>query len=249
MPTSLSPYPNLEQLRKQAKDLRKAHGSGAPEAAARLQAYVARFSECEIEPILEAELALRDAQHVIAREHGFGSWQDLLAAVRQQPPEPRQLLVEAVSYTEDELLPVELLQVEILARPDGSSTACVILRSADDRILPMTIGAPEGLSLASCLKQEIFPRPLTHDLFTACVEALQGEVTAVVIHAIEETTYLAHVILQVAGQRKIIDARPSDSLNLAARRRAPIYATPSLMERAGRHISELAAIVEAMTRG
>ena len=31
-----------------------------------------------------------------------------------EPPEPRQLLVEAVSYTEDELLPVELLQVEIL---------------------------------------------------------------------------------------------------------------------------------------
>ena len=56
--------PNLEQYKKQAKDLLKALQAGAPGALARMRKH-RRGS---------ARLTLADAQFVIAREHGFDSW-------------------------------------------------------------------------------------------------------------------------------------------------------------------------------
>src|SRR5712691_4292232 len=59
----LPPRPNLEQYKKQAKDLVKAHKSGDPEAIRRIKKYHPR-----------SRFALADAQFVIAREYGFESW-------------------------------------------------------------------------------------------------------------------------------------------------------------------------------
>jgi len=60
----LPAHPNLEQYKKQAKDLLKASKAGAPEALARMRRHQAR----------SAKLTLAGAQFVIAREHGFESW-------------------------------------------------------------------------------------------------------------------------------------------------------------------------------
>jgi ankyrin repeat protein len=72
MSTSLPAAPSLEQLRKQAKDLLRAHRAGDPEARARVQAHGPK------EP-----LKLTGAQLVIAREHGFASWPRLRAYVER----------------------------------------------------------------------------------------------------------------------------------------------------------------------
>ena len=69
---SLPPAPSLEQLRKQAKELLRAHRAGEPQAAARVAAHDAG------EP-----LKLTGAQHVVAREHGFPSWPRLKAYVER----------------------------------------------------------------------------------------------------------------------------------------------------------------------
>ena len=60
----LPAHPNLDQYKKQAKDLLKASKAGAPEALARMRKHQPR----------SAKLTLADAQFVIAREHGFDSW-------------------------------------------------------------------------------------------------------------------------------------------------------------------------------
>jgi hypothetical protein len=60
----LPAHPNLEQYKKQAKDLLKALKAGALEALARMRKHRRR----------SARLTLADAQFVIAREHGFDSW-------------------------------------------------------------------------------------------------------------------------------------------------------------------------------
>jgi len=60
----LPAHPNLEQYKKQAKDLLKAWKAGAPEALARMRKH----------PPRSAKLTLAGAQFVIAREHGFDSW-------------------------------------------------------------------------------------------------------------------------------------------------------------------------------
>jgi ankyrin repeat protein len=60
----LPAHPNLEQYRKQAKDLLKACKAGEREALRRIQAHHPR----------DAKLTLAAAQFAIAREHGFDSW-------------------------------------------------------------------------------------------------------------------------------------------------------------------------------
>ncbi len=69
MPKQLPSSPNLEQLKKQAKDLLKAYRSGAQNARERFIEYHPRF--------LKPDTALADAQLVIAREYGFTSWAGL----------------------------------------------------------------------------------------------------------------------------------------------------------------------------
>jgi ankyrin repeat protein len=68
--SSLPSAPSLEQLRKQAKDLLRAHHAGEPDAVARVAAHHPRPGE---------PLQLTGAQLVIAREHGFSSWPKLRA--------------------------------------------------------------------------------------------------------------------------------------------------------------------------
>lgn len=69
----LPAQPNLEQLRKQAKELLEQCRAGDPTAAAE-----ARQFEWRIPP---ADLALHDAQRVLARAYGFESWTKLKAFV------------------------------------------------------------------------------------------------------------------------------------------------------------------------
>jgi hypothetical protein len=67
---------SLDQLRAQAKELRRACSGGNPAALIRVRAVRADAGP---------DIPLRDAQLVIAREYGFDGWRDLAAAaVRQQ---------------------------------------------------------------------------------------------------------------------------------------------------------------------
>ncbi len=240
MSTSLSTFPKLEQLKKQAKDLRKAHDAGSAEAASRLRAYVRRLSDLDDDEILKTNLILRDAQHVVAREHGFSGWQDLLGGLEAKDARtPRSLVEESADYADDELLPVQIMQAEVLERSNGSKSAAVVLRGETDRIIVIVISEEAGQSLSMLMRGQRVPRPLTYDLFTACLALLKGTVCTVVIHSLSEGVFLAHVMLDVEGKRVCLDARPSDCLNLAARQSAPIYVTPALMKEAGRPMSDL----------
>lgn len=77
---------DLGQLRQQAKELRRAYAGGSPAAIERVAA--ARPSAAGAPA---GDLQLRDAQLVIAREHGFDGWRDLAAAVVAQQSSGRDL--------------------------------------------------------------------------------------------------------------------------------------------------------------
>jgi ankyrin repeat protein len=72
----LPAHPNLEQLKKQAKSLLAAAKARDMEALQRFAALPA-FASRPVEAIADVDLALHDAQSVIAREHGFASWNAL----------------------------------------------------------------------------------------------------------------------------------------------------------------------------
>jgi Ankyrin repeats (3 copies) len=75
---ALSPRINLEQSRKQAKDLVKAFKAGDPESLDRIRWNHPRFRGLTDVEIQKRAFALADAQHVIARLHYFDSWPRLL---------------------------------------------------------------------------------------------------------------------------------------------------------------------------
>jgi hypothetical protein len=70
MPRTLSPRPDIRQLRRQAKELLRQALAG--EASA-----VARIHQVGRQP------SLASAQLALAREHGFGSWPALRRAVSE----------------------------------------------------------------------------------------------------------------------------------------------------------------------
>jgi ankyrin repeat protein len=75
-PSALPDRPNLEQLKKQAKSLLHAAKANDPAARRRFTVLPALAQKPDAE-LAAADLALHDAQSVIARELGFASWNAL----------------------------------------------------------------------------------------------------------------------------------------------------------------------------
>lgn len=69
---TLPDHPNLEQYKKQAKELRRGAVAGTAAAIERIRRHHPRFLEAGSDSL--RALSLTDAQLVLAREHGFQSW-------------------------------------------------------------------------------------------------------------------------------------------------------------------------------
>lgn len=80
--TQLPGRPNLDQLKRQAKDLLRGARGGDAAALARFRILPA-FSHATDAELSAAALALHDAQSVIAREHDFDSWNALREHVEE----------------------------------------------------------------------------------------------------------------------------------------------------------------------
>ena len=100
MSKSLPSRPSLEQLKHQAKDLRKQFVAGEPAALQRVR----QFHPEPAKPLSpsdgarEKSFRLHDAQWVIAREYGFASWAKLkehVESILLETGEPMELLKQA----------------------------------------------------------------------------------------------------------------------------------------------------------
>lgn len=126
-----------------------------------------------------------------------------------------------------------MLEVTVasLGLDKSSSTPVVILKEKDgERLLPIWIGPGEASAIAMELAGIHFARPLTHDLFTAVVRGLGSSLVRVLITKVVDNTYFASLVFHHDGEFISIDSRPSDSIALALRADAPIYAEEELLE-------------------
>lgn len=112
--------------------------------------------------------------------------------------------------------------VRVAGTPDGPVGVLVLGVEKQEDVLPIFIGLEEATSIAHGLEAEDIGRPLTHDLLLDVMEELGGRIDQVVVRAIEDGTYYADVHIETPRDMTIVDARPSDSLALAARTNAPI---------------------------
>jgi hypothetical protein len=107
----------------------------------------------------------------------------------------------------------------------------VVLREDEgDRILPIWIGPGEAMAIKRLIAEEPFPRPLTHDLIALIVEGLKAKVARVVIHDLKESTFFATIIVEREQSVLSVDARPSDSIAVALRTKAPLFANEALLQ-------------------
>ncbi len=123
------------------------------------------------------------------------------------------------------------VSVKSLALDRTSNTPVVILKEVGtERILPIWIGPGEASAIAMQLGGVAFQRPLTHDLLVSIVGGMGGTLQRVVITRVENSTYFAELIIDRDGEVISVDARPSDSIAIALRMKARIFADDSLLE-------------------
>jgi bifunctional DNase/RNase len=100
----------------------------------------------------------------------------------------------------------------------------VLLREKDgERVLPVWIGQFEANGIAVRLQGFDTVRPLTHDFMWTAMSLFGVEIERVVITRHECEVFYAAVEARRDGQAEVIDARPSDALNVALRAGAPVF--------------------------
>ncbi len=102
--------PNLEQYKKRAKELHKAHGAGDAAAAERIARHLPRAAGASADEVLSRRFSLSDAQLVIARELGLESWPRLKRRIDQIHAErgDAEAQVEAFKAAVEEPNPAEV---------------------------------------------------------------------------------------------------------------------------------------------
>lgn len=120
--------------------------------------------------------------------------------------------------------------VSRLGRDAGSSSYVVILQEKDGkRIVPIWIGRPEAESIVAHLSGVRRERPMTHDLCQSLIVALGGQLERVCVTRVVDSTFYAEMHVVVGGATQVVDARPSDSIAIALRLGAPIFAAEELL--------------------
>jgi bifunctional DNase/RNase len=122
------------------------------------------------------------------------------------------------------------VKVARLGLDSASNTYVVILQEKDgERLLPIWIGQPEAESIVMEMNDIHPPRPLTHDLCKRLITGLGGSLRRVQITKVQDNTYFAELHIYRGEEVLHVDARPSDSIALALRLSAPIFAQESLL--------------------
>ena len=99
--------------------------------------------------------------------------------------------------------------------------------------LPITIGVFEATAIALAMEGTEVPRPTSHDLIKTIINSLGASIKEVIITKVVRSTFYAKLVLLKNGEEITIDARPSDSIAIALRADAPIYAEEEVLRSEG----------------
>ena len=91
--------PNLENLKKQAKLVLRWHRHRYYPVAAQIRAMLPRYRHMTDPEVLAHGFKLSDAQELVARQHGFESWQALKKGLQTMPDQAEQTRSKAVIVT------------------------------------------------------------------------------------------------------------------------------------------------------
>jgi len=127
---------------------------------------------------------------------------------------------------------MQLVEVEVMRLGlDRSTNSYVVIlqEKGGARLLPIWIGQPEAESIVIEMNKLKRERPLTHDLCKNLIIGLGGTLRRVNITKVENRTFYAELHIAQTSGAVHVDARPSDSIAIALRFEAPIFAQEALL--------------------
>lgn len=131
-----------------------------------------------------------------------------------------------VALEEKELLQVKVHQLNI--DPISKQPVVVLADLLEERALLIWI----DFFAANAIHLEIqgikHRRPLTHDLLERIIQEANGKIHRVVITHFKKDIYYAMIEIERGGSLVEIDARPSDSIVMALKFKAPIFVSKAL---------------------
>jgi len=141
-----------------------------------------------------------------------------------------------------ELLPVKVHQ--LILDPASLQPVVFLADFQGERALPIWIGPCEANAISNELQGIKHPRPLTHDLLEKIIQKANGKIRRIVITHSKENTYYATIVMEKKGSLTEIDARPSDSIVLALKAKAPIFVSKTLFDRMAIPLAERKGVEE-----
>ncbi|RLI05787.1 bifunctional nuclease family protein [Candidatus Bathyarchaeota archaeon] len=126
---------------------------------------------------------------------------------------------------------VQVSGIAQINTPYGPAPA-LLLEDAKERILVVVIGHAEASSIATALQGVKLPIPNTHDFMVNILDELQAKIKHGEVYDIQANRFLAKLTLEVSGEEKIIEGRPSDIIALTVRTGAVMYVSEEVMEKA-----------------
>lgn len=146
-----------------------------------------------------------------------------------------------------------MIQVELASMAvDSRGQPVVILRPSVPQqqpyVLPIWIGVQEASAIMFALEGVTAARPMSYDLMVRLLDALDASVQQVAVTKLEEGTFFAEITLVTPAGRRVIDARPSDSIALAMRTESPIYIAEEVLREAGVSENQLSEAADEETQ-
>jgi len=141
----------------------------------------------------------------------------------------------------------ELIQVDVyrlFVDPASEQPVVTLVDAQQKRAFPIWIGLSEARAIQAELEGIEHFRPLTHDLLARILTGINGRVYRVVITHARDNVFYATLILEKDGALIEIDARPSDSIVMALKFKAPIFIARSLFEKMSISMQEPLAVEE-----
>ena len=127
----------------------------------------------------------------------------------------------------------DLLEVKVyglIADPSSMQPVLLLVDPSGELVMPIWIGQAEAAVIQGELQGTKPPRPTTHDLLERVIQRINGTVRRVIITQEKEGIYYAILVLERDRALLELDARPSDSIAMALKFKAPIFISRGLFK-------------------
>lgn len=138
--------------------------------------------------------------------------------------------LRSVAFEKSGVLPVEVHR--LIVDPRTQQPIVILADSDQKRGLFIWIDHFEANAIYSEIEGVDHVRPLTHDLLESIIKGADLHLEQVTVTRLKENIYYAKILIRKGTSLMEIDARPSDSIVMALKFKAPIFVSETLFRKA-----------------